>query len=1358
MVHCTSSLDFAEEIPSRVQLRKKYKLATMDPADLDSAQPENPVVRALHNQGSMIGQHDQLLRGLMESQQTTANQITQLNAMLQHLTTTLSGSLAPTQSPAAQPLDSASLPPTLQPREAHVPDPQHYSGDMGKCGGFLLQCALVFSQKPTTYATSASKIAFIMGLLQGKALDWAAATWENNPLIRDNFEMFKAELKKVFDHPVQGKEASKRLLTVNQGSRSVADYSVEFRTLAAEANWDDMALQTVFVNGLTEQLKDELALKDESDSLDSLISTAIRIDNRLRERRRERATRHGSTSITRSAPSRTPGAPSVPFTAISGQSPQVCSEEEPMQLGRAKLSSAEKERRIKAALIDSGAEENFLDLELARQACLELVTLETPLNANALDGRLLAKSALPPAGPPVTPPKPPDLSHVPEEYHDLAEAFSNERALSLPPHRPYDCAIDLLPGATLPSSRLYNLSRPEREAMEKYIKDSLAAGIIRPSSSPVGAGFFFVSKKDKTLRPCIDYRGLNNITIKNKYPLPLINSAFQPLHGATVFSKLDLRNAYHLVRIREGDEWKTAFNTPLGHFEYLVMPFGLTNAPAVFQALVNDVLRDFLNHFVFVYLDDILIFSSSPEEHVVHVRQVLQRLLENKLFVKEEKCEFHVQSVSFLGYIIGNGQVKPDPSKIRAVEEWPSPENRKQLQRFLGFANFYRRFIRNYSQVAMPLTRLTSSKIPFCWTPDAEKTFNNLKLLFTSAPVLIHPDPSLQFVVEVDASDTGVGAVLSQRSPVDQKLHPCAFFSRRLSPAERNYSIGDKELLAVKLALEEWRHYLEGTEIPFVVWTDHKNLSYIQSAKRLNSRQARWALFFGRFNFTLTYRPGSRNVKPDSLSRQFSSSDSPDTMETVLPLSCVVASLTWEIESIVKDAQRTEPDPGIGRTLALLKRHFWWPNMDGDTRDFVSACTICARGKTTNQRPAGQLRPLPVPSRPWSHIALDFVTGLPVSEGNSVILTIVDRFSKSVHFVGLPKLPSAQETSELLVKHVFRLHGTPLDIVSDRGPQFISQVWRSFCQALGAKVSLSSGFHPQTNGQCERANQNLEAALRCVAAQNPSDWSQFLPWVEYAHNSLPAAAIGMSPFECALGYLPPMFPLQEKDIAVPSVKDHMRRCRQIWESSRAALLRTAERNRQIADRHRAPTPVYVPGQKVWLSAKDIPLKVDSKKLAPRFIGPFEIESIINPTVVRLKLPTSMRIHPTFHVSQLKPVHVSTLCPPAEPPPPPQIVDDHPAFRVSRLLDVRRRGRGYQYLVDWEGYGPEERSWVSRNLILDPGLLTEFYRAHPDKPGCPPWWRPLRGGDVTICSSTSLPFLHWVWRLHLPVCSTAGFHC
>ncbi len=429
-----------------------------------------------------------------------------------------------------------------------------------------------------------------------------------------------------------------------------------------------------------------------------------------------------------------------------------------------------------------------------------------------------------------------NLSNVPEEYLDLKEVFSKSRAASLPPHRPYDCAIDLVPGMSPPKGRLYSLSVPEREAMEKYISDSLTAGFIRPSSSPAGAGFFFVAKKDGSLRPCIDYRGLNNITVKNTYPLPLMSSAFERLQGASIFTKLDLRNAYHLVRIREGDEWKTAFNTPRGHFEYLVMPFGLSNSPAVFQALVNDVLRDMVDQFIYVYLDDILIFSSSLQEHVQHVRRVLQRLLENGLFVKEEKCTFHAQSVPFLGFIVSPEGVRMDPDRVKAVVSWPTPDSRKALLRFLGFANFYRRFIRNFSQLAAPLTALTSTKMTFRWSNAAEAAFTKLRSRFVSAPILRAPDPTRQFVVEVDASEVGVGAVLSQRATSDDKVHPCAFFSHRLSPAKRNYDIGNRELLAVKLALEEWRHWLEGSGVPFIVWTDHKNLEYIQSAKRLNSR------------------------------------------------------------------------------------------------------------------------------------------------------------------------------------------------------------------------------------------------------------------------------------------------------------------------------------------------------------------------------------------------------------------------------------------------------------------------------------------------------------------------------------------
>ncbi len=288
-------------------------------------------------------------------------------------------------------------------------------------------------------------------------------------------------------------------------------------------------------------------------------------------------------------------------------------------------------------------------------------------------------------------------------------------------------------------------------------------GFIVPSKSPASAGFFFVKKKDGSLRPCIDYRALNDITVKFRYPLPLVPAALEQLRTARYFTKLDLRSAYNLIRIREGDEWKTAFSTTSGHYEYRVMPFGLANSPSVFQAFVNDVFRDMLSQFVIVYIDDILIYSDSLDTHVKHVRAVLKRLIQHQLYAKIQKCEFHQTQISFLGYVISSEGVTMDDSKVQAVLNWPKPTTVKELQRFLGFANFYRRFIRNFSMVAAPLTSLLQGgKQWLNWTQASEQSFRQLKERFTSAPILHHPNPDLEFTVEVDASNTGIGAVLSQ--------------------------------------------------------------------------------------------------------------------------------------------------------------------------------------------------------------------------------------------------------------------------------------------------------------------------------------------------------------------------------------------------------------------------------------------------------------------------------------------------------------------------------------------------------------------------------------------------------------------
>uniref|UniRef100_A0A4W5R815 Gypsy retrotransposon integrase-like protein 1 n=1 Tax=Hucho hucho TaxID=62062 RepID=A0A4W5R815_9TELE len=424
------------------------------------------------------------------------------------------------------------------------------------------------------------------------------------------------------------------------------------------------------------------------------------------------------------------------------------------------------------------------------------------------------------------------------------------------------------------------------------------------------------------------------------------------------------------------------------------MPYELMNAPSVFQSFVDKIFRDLHGQGVVVYIDDILIYSTTRAEHVSLVRRVLGRLLEHDLYVKAEKCLFFQQTVSFLGYRISTSGLEMESDCIAAVRNWPTPTTVKKVQRFLGFANYYRRFILGFGQVAAPITSLLKEgPVRLQWSAEVDRAFGHLRALFTSAPVLAHPDPSLAFIVEVDASEAGIGAVLSQRSGTPPKLRPCAFFSKKLSPAERNYDVVARELLAVVKALKAWRHWLKGAKHPFLIWTDHHNLEYIRAARRLNSRQARWAMFFTRFVFTLSYRPGSHNGKADALSWLYDSEERPMDQTPILPASCLVAPVVWELDAdieqdgtlgrarspqcpvgrlyvpfAVRDQliywTHTSPSsghPGIGRTVRCLTGKYWWPTLAKDVRVYVSSCSVCAQCKAPRHLPRGKLHPLPVP-------------------------------------------------------------------------------------------------------------------------------------------------------------------------------------------------------------------------------------------------------------------------------------------------------------------------------------------------------------------------------------------------------------
>ncbi|PSS36078.1 Endonuclease [Actinidia chinensis var. chinensis] len=560
----------------------------------------------------------------------------------------------------------------------------------------------------------------------------------------------------------------------------------------------------------------------------------------------------------------------------------------------------------------------------------------------------------------------------------------------LPPLRTHDHHILLKPGEEPPNIRPYRYPYFQKTEIENQVKSMLQSGVIQPSVSPFFAPILLVKKKDATWRMYVDYRALNKVTIKDKFPIPAIDELLDELCGASYFSKLDLRAGYHQIRVHPPDISKTAFRTHEGHYEFLVMPFGLTNAPSTFQSLINEVFKEQLRDFTLVFFDDILVYSKTWEAHLFHLEKTLQLLLKHQLFTKKSKCVFAKQEVEYLGHLVSNRGVSAEAKKIETMLSWPIPRNLKQLRGFLGLTGYYRKFVEGYGKISAPLTQLLK-KDAFHWTNEATAAFHVLRKAMTTLPILAIPDYSKTFIIETDASGKGLGAVSMQEG------HPIAYWSKGLSARNQDLSTYEKELMAVVLAVLKWRHYLLGR--PFIIRTDHQSLKYLLEQRVATPFQQKWIAKLIGYDYEITSKQGKENLVADALSRREDSltldKDAHPgfswTQEVLTYKGSLVVGASAELRNQIISAYHNSTmggHSGIDKTTRRIKRTFYWKGLKRDVQIFVSECSIC------------------------------------------------QRLTKYAHFMTLSHPYTAKDVTQLFLDNIYKLHGLPATIVSDRDVMF----------------------------------------------------------------------------------------------------------------------------------------------------------------------------------------------------------------------------------------------------------------------------------------------------------------------------------
>lgn len=826
----------------------------------------------------------------------------------------------------------------------------------------------------------------------------------------------------------------------------------------------------------------------------------------------------------------------------------------------------------------------------------------------------------------------------------------------------------------------YRVPYHQRKVLDELVQDMLKKGIITPSDSPWSAPVVLVKKKtedgSEKYRFCTDFRGLNAVTRVAAYPLPNINETLEGLGKSRFFTTLDLASGYHQVAIDPGDQHKTGFSVPGGHYQYTRMAFGLAGAPATFQLLMDRVLSGLNGIMCFVYLDDVIVHSTDVPQHRDRLQLVLQKLREANLKVNVAKCQFATTRVKYLGHIVSREGVHPDPGKVSAIRSYKRPGNVKEVRAFLGLVGYYRRYVNNFADRARPLTQLTKKERPFTWGVGEENAFIDLRDAICADDVLVYPDFTLPFILSVDASGTAVGAVLSQN--IDGGERPIAYASRQLNSAERNYTATERELLAAVWATKHFRCYLYGRK--FVLLTDHQALRWLLTVKDPSSRLSRWQQRLAEFDYEPQYKPGKNHSNADALSRYVGTVRFREGKWDMTAL-----RTAQEADAELKEIQRRggvqlEKDDrglmyvkdsagsgwklyvpaeargsilewghkapfsghgGVDRTTELIKETYFWPGLKNSVREYVERCPSCLERKSPAKgiAPLGEVRQ---PSQPFEVISVDMVGPLPrTSRGHKYMLTCIDHLSRYAEVVPMTGT-AAHEVAVALVDRVITRHGTPQYLLTDQGANFTSEIIKSLCTLMGVKKIQTSAYHPQSNGRVERFHRTINTMLSNYVRKDGTDWDKWLPLALMAYNATPHSATGYTPNYLVFGReIPKPSPFRtEPDFAKIDQEDYIgglsERLQEAYREAREESQRCWSANAKQYNK-RAREANFSMGQWVYLHCPAVPAG-QAKKFYRPWKGPFRIMKVPSPLNAEIELDRGLR--KVVHFNRLKPCKIS----------------------------------------------------------------------------------------------------------------------